>query len=211
MPRRCHHLRDHASVRRILCVLGAVAFAAGACGDGGDPAPAATQDASRSSQAPAASPAPTPATDAASPPSADVVPGRAIVEAGGDRWEFTVDSCLVGHDQTGSPYSRLSLSGSLAGAGDGADAPFLSASILVSRVAPGHEEHVISIHRPDDPSLGAADVQVPSRGGPAPDDWIEIGDGVVTGAGFELWEIEIGGRRLPPGTLVADCPAADGG
>ena len=192
-------------VSALLASLVVLPLGATGCGDDETPpsAPEATPAPDRDRQR-------DPDPDREAPVSSGAVePGRAIVEAGDERWEFVVSECLVGEEQTGSPYGGLILAAS-------ATEPLLESDlvlnvrILVSAAIAGHEEHVISITTPlDRPDLGAADVNVPSRGGPAPDDWIEIGDGVVTGSGFELAEIEVGGRRFPSGTLVADCPAAD--
>lgn len=194
---------------RVGHLAAALAVLAGlsACGDDADPVEPASTSPSEPDRAAESHGDPERAPAAAA---SAVDPGTAVVEAGGERFEFVLDECAVGEEQTGSPYARVRLTGNLADSGGGADG-FLNVSILVSRVLPGHEEHVITITRLEAPSLGAADVNVPSRGGPAPDDWIEVGDGVVTGAGFELREIEPGGRTYPGGTLVADCTAASSG
>lgn len=135
----------------------------------------------------------------------EVEPGLAIVTAGDERFEFVVFECRIG-DETGSPQRRLALSGSLT-------EPFLEADVvlnvdlLVSRFGP--EEHVITITRFDGTDLGAADLATPSRGGPAPDDWIELDEDLrsVRGRGFQLAPTEVpGGDPMPPGVLVADCP-----
>ena len=135
----------------------------------------------------------------------DVEPGTAVVEAGGERWVYVVYECLVGAE-TGSPNRRLALSAS-------ATEPFLESDdvlnvdILVSQ-ATGTEEHVITLSRMRAANLGAADVGAPSRGGPAPDDWIEIDEqaGVVRGEGFELRATDGSGPSYADGRLVADCP-----
>jgi hypothetical protein len=135
----------------------------------------------------------------------DVEPGTAVVEAGGERWVYLVYECLVGAD-TGSPNRRLALSAS-------ATEPFLESDdvlnvdILVGQ-ATGTEEHVITLTRTGVTNLGAADVAMPSRGGPAPDDWIEIDEeaGVVHGRGFELRATDGSGESFADGRLVADCP-----
>ena len=145
------------------------------------------------------------ASGSTSSSSVDVEPGTAVVEAGGERWVYLVYECLVGAD-TGSPNRRLALSAS-------ATEPFLESDdvlnvdILVSR-ATGTEEHVITLTRTGDTNLGAADVAMPSRGGPAPEDWIEIDEhaGVVHGGGFELRATDGSGQSFAGGRLVADCP-----
>ena len=147
--------------------------------------------------------APVSSTTASAPPP-DLEAGRAIVEAGGERFTFILHECLVG-EETGSPNRRLALSASTT-------EPFLEADevlnvdILVS-TATGAEDHVIAITRRDRPTLGAADSSMPSRGGPAPDDWITVDAeaGVVSGAGFELRAIDGAGEPLADGTLIADC------
>ena len=150
-------------------------------------------------------PAPQAESASASTTRVDVEPGTAVVVAGGERWEYVVHECLVGAD-TGSPNRRLALSAS-------ATEPFLESDdvlnvdILVSQ-ATGTEEHVITLTRMRHADLGAADVSTPSRGGPAPDDWIEIDEdaAVVHGGGFELRATDGSGESYADGRLVADCP-----
>ncbi len=87
---------------------------------------------------------------------------------------------------------------------------FLDVNVLVSQVVDGHEEHVIEIFSTDGSvDIGADDLQLPSRGGPAPDDWIrhDADAGAVFGAGFELQSTSPDDDTvLEDGVLVADCP-----
>lgn len=182
---------------RSLAPVAALALL-GSCGDG-DPT---------GTTAGSAPPAPTSttATTRAEPPAAGPVDGRAVVVAGDQRFEFVVEDCLVGEEQTGTPYQRLSVHGSETVPYAEAQV-FLAVRILVSQVVAGHEEHLIEITRMQGEDLGAADVAVPSRGGPAPDDWIEVGDGAVTGSGFRLRSTgDPVAEPLPAGDLVVDCP-----
>ena len=181
--------------RAWLCVAAAL-LSIPACGsdDGEETAAPRSEESSTTSSS----------VDASSPPP-DVEPGHAVVEAGGQRLTFIVFDCLVG-DETGAPNRRLALSASNT-------EPFAEASevlnvdILVSR-ATGQEEHIIAITRRDRASLGASDTPTPSRGGRAPDDWIEVDEenGAVHGDGFELRATDGSGDVLPAGRLVADCP-----
>lgn len=185
----------------IGALLAAGAVVAGGCGSGGGGAGPAT------STSASMGPVNTRASATTGPSITGVLPGKAVVTAGDQRWEFIVHDCLLG-EETGSPNRRLALSAS-------DTEPFLDAGlvlnvdILVSQRVPGVEEHVISITDagPDRPDLGAADVPLPSRGGPAPDDWIQVDEQTraVRGHGFELRATSPGGPQLEAGTLVADC------
>ena len=139
-------------------------------------------------------------------PAPEVEPGKAVVVAGDERFEFAVHECLVG-EETGAPNRRLALSASETEPFEEART-FLHVNILVSVHIEDWEEHVIEIVRYDGANIGAADMSTPGRGGPAPDDWIQVDEDahVVHGSGFELRVIDESQRTLPPGTLVADCP-----
>lgn len=138
-----------------------------------------------------------------------VVPGRAVVVAGDLRRELVVFECRVGAE-TSAPNRRLALSASETVPYDAAEL-FLSVDILVPRSIPD-EEHRVSLFRMDGTStLGASDIGVPSLGGRAPDDFVEVRDEdgrrVVRATGFELWDTSNPAvAPLPPGELVADCP-----
>ncbi|WP_436794430.1 hypothetical protein [Actinospongicola halichondriae] len=187
------------SNRRWMVVLAALAVA-GCAGDDDGGQPAATSAPSSTTSS---------ADLAESGPAFAVEPGTAVVEAGGERFEFVVFECLVGTDG-GGPTRRLALSGSDTEPYLEADR-YLSVNILVSKVVDGHEEHVIEIFSIDGSlALGAADFQTPSRGGPAPGDWIhhDTDAGVVFGSGFELRSTSADDATvLEDGVLVADCPA----
>lgn len=146
-------------------------------------------------------------TTTSSPPAVDVAPGTAVVEAGGERFTFIVFQCLIG-SETGSPARRLALSAS-------ETVPFLESAVVLNvdvlvSSRSGTEDHAITITRDEGPDLGAADAGGPARGGPAPDDWIEVDEQrrTVRGSGFELRATDLSGASLPGGRLVADCPAA---
>ena len=66
---------------------------------------------------------------------------------------------------------------------------------------------VLATVRRDGSVLGAADAATPSRGGPAPDDWIDVDANTrrVTGSGFELRATDGGGDGLGAGRITADC------
>lgn len=184
----------------IAAVLASLAGCVG--GDGRSAAEPGTAEASQTST-----------TAVVDGPPFDVDPGVAVVLAGDVRYEFVVFECLVG-DETGSPVRRLALSASDTEPFLEADR-FLSVDILVSQVIDGHEEHVISIFDADGSfDVGAADLATPSRGGPAPDDWIEHDPlaHVVYGEGFELRSTTLDDDTvLTDGVLVADCPGSQPG
>ncbi len=194
--------RIMANVRWLAGALTMVAVVA-ACGNGNEAA---------STEAPAPSDEPLsedPPPDDPEPvgPAFEVGAGTAVVEAGGERFEFVVFQCLVGDDA--GPTRRVALSASdtepYLDAGR-----FLNVNVLVSSVIDGHEEHVIEIFSVDDTlDVGAADLQLPSRGGPAPDDWVHVDGaaGVVYGSGFELQSTSPDDdTSFGDGVLVADCP-----
>ena len=182
---------------RLAAALALVALVA--CGgdddDGGGTA-AAVADGTTTTESPSTASAPA------------VQAGRVVLEtADGGAFTFIVFECLLG-EATGSPSRRLALSAST-------EEPFMDADevlnldILVS-AATGAEEHVITLTRvdPSQPSFGASDTGMPSRGGRAPDDWIHVDDatGTVYGDGFELVATDGSGESLGVGSIVADCP-----
>lgn len=179
-------------MRPIIPLLVAAGVLAGACGDDDEGAATTT-------------------TEDAPDASLEVQDGQAIVEAGGERFEFIVHECLVG-EETGSPTRRLALSASQT-------EPFLEADvvlnvdILVSQAVPPQEQHTITITRFDGVDLASTDFRKPAGGGLAPDDWIEVGDGLVTGSGFELRaeDLDRDDAVLADGKLVADCDSAGPG
>lgn len=178
----------------------AVSVLAVACTSGND-APRTPE-----SPRPTASTASTPSTaPGATGLENDVVPGTAVVTVGGERHAFVVFECLIGAE-TGSPNRRLALSASETEPFPEADV-VLNVDVLVSSRT-GTEDHLISILGFKGSDVGAGDVATPSRGGPAPDDWIHVDEvgRVIRGSGFELRATDPTAASHPAGTLVADCP-----